>query len=132
MKFGPFVCMSGGLAIAGIEDVESWERHGRNLFQMQKNVPWWLGDYCVFGEQRFGEDFWQCIPENMDVKMLENFTRMAKIFPPEERFPDLSWRHHSISLRIKNREVRRAMLRIAERDNLDANAFAQRVEGYGA
>ena len=77
MKFGHLVCMSGSLAIGRMEPLSEWERHGRNLFQMQSNVPWWLGDYCVFGEQRFGEEFWQSIPEDVDVAMLENFARMS-------------------------------------------------------
>ena len=130
MKFGPFVCLPGSLAVVGIDGVDSWELHAQELFNMQKNVPWWLGDLVVFGEARFGDDFWQTVPEDIDLSMLQRFAKVASLMPPADRIPELSWTHHSIALKIKDTNLRNAALQMALKKCMDTKEFGKYIERY--
>lgn len=130
MKFGPFVCLPGQLAISSLDGIESWERSAQEIFSMQRHVPWWLGDLVLFGEARFGDDFWQVVPEGTEIKMLQRFAKVASEYRPEERVLELGWAHHSIGLRIKNKALRQAILQVAKSKYMDAKELGKYIERH--
>lgn len=121
-----FQMTPGGLSIEGVPPIEDWETLGAQLFHMQRNVPWWIGDMLAFGEARFGDDIMQCLPEDVSLEMVERFASVSRKFPIGDRNPSLSWTHHVIALRA-NEKLRAALLRVAERERMDTKEFTAYV-----
>lgn len=66
-----------------------------NTFQqIQKSLAYWYGDLLNEGEQRFGEDFAQAIPEiGRASETLLKYKQVAARVPREIRQSSLSWTH---------------------------------------
>ncbi len=124
MKIGPFLLLPAALSTE-ISSIDEWESGVEQLVAMQRNVPWWLGDMVVQGEARFGDDFWQAVPLNASLSLLERCASVSRKYPPAERFISLSWTHHVIALRVKDPIARRSVLRHAEREQLDGDSFRE-------
>lgn len=122
MKVGPFLLLAGGLS-AEHATIENWENAAAQIVAMQRNVNWWLGDLVVYGEAKWGDDFWQCVPLDTSISLLERCAGVCRKYPHEERFPSLSWTHHVHALRVKDKVARRSVLRHAEREGLDGEEF---------
>lgn len=67
-----------------------------NTFQqIQKSLAYWYGDLLNAGEERFGEDFAQAIPEiGRASETLLKYKQVARNVPREIRQGSLSWTHH--------------------------------------
>lgn len=124
MKIHPFLLLPGALSVE-VCSLEEWEHAAAQLVNMQKWVPWWLGDMVVFGEAQWGDEFWQTVPMDASLSLLERCAGVARKYPHGERFPCLSWTHHVVALRIKDRVARRSMLRYAEREQLSGEEFRE-------
>lgn len=129
MKLGPFALMPGCLSVIEQREIDEWEPPVNSLIEMQKNIPWWLGDLVVHGEAQWGDDFWQSMPEDCNLEMLERFANIARKIPVDDRVPSLSWSHHVIALRLSNRLMRKAALRHAEKQGMDTKQFSSYVNG---
>lgn len=125
----PFTLMPGSLAV-DVAPIEDWESHAKQIFDMQKYVPWWLGDMVVFGEAQFGDDFWQIPPEGVSEDMLSRFAGVARKYPVSERILGVSWSHHVTALKISNSKLRRALLKIAESERLTSEEFRDYVRNF--
>lgn len=122
MKIGPFILLRGALSIEH-SSIEDWEEGASQLVEMQKYIPWWLGDMVVFGEARYGDEFWQAVPLDASISMLERFAGVARKYSQEERNNELSWSHHVTALKIKDPIARRSALRHAARDAMSNEEF---------
>jgi hypothetical protein len=129
MTIGPFALLPGQLAITEQAPIEVWEENAKLLFDMQKHVPWWIGDLVVFGEARFGDDFWQIPPMDASEKMIQRFAGVSRVFKTSERLPGLSWTHHITAMRIKSPKLRTAFLRQAEEHAMDTQQFSEWIRG---
>ena len=123
MKIGPFALLPGGLSVVEVASLEEWEKRAGLVFDMQKYVPWWLGDLVVFGEAQWGDDFWQVPPLGASEQMLMRFAGVARKYPIGERNLSLSWTHHVIALRADEVILRRSLLRIAESKSMTSEEF---------
>jgi hypothetical protein len=57
---------------------------------------WWLGDWLVYGEQRFPERYRVAIDStNLSYKTLRNYAWVARSFPPSRRRDALGLAHHA-------------------------------------
>lgn len=67
-----------------------------NTFQqIQKSLAYWYGDLLNRGEELFGEDFAQAIPEiGRASETLLKYKQVARNVPREIRQSQLSWTHH--------------------------------------
>lgn len=122
MKVGPFLLLPGALSVMPAT-IEEWEEGASQLVAMQRNVPWWLGDMVLWGEAKWGDELWQAVPLDASISLLERCAGVSKKYQPEDRFPSLSWTHHVIALRIKDKVARRSVLRHAEREGMDNDEF---------
>ncbi len=76
---------------------DEWARTGLALARMGKAVQWWIGDWLLFGENRFGEQFAQAASETgYSEESLRGFLWVASRIPPSVRRPTLSWSHHQV------------------------------------
>ncbi len=124
MKVGPFLLLPAALS-AEPGSLSEWEYGAAQLVDMQKYVPWWLGDMVVFGEARWGDDFWQSIPLDASLSLLERCASVSRKYKPADRVSSLSWTHHVVALRVKDEVARRSVLRHAERGCLSGEEFRE-------
>lgn len=124
MKLGPFILLKAALSIEP-SSLEDWEAGASQLVALQKYIPWYLGDMVVFGEAQWGDDFWQAVPLDTSISMLERFAGVARKYPQAERNKTLSWTHHVTALKIKDPIARRSVLRHAEREGMSNEEFRE-------
>lgn len=93
---------------------EQYERLGSFLGQLGQAYCWWVGDFLLYGEDVFGEEYAQIeasLPHSMHT--LENYRSVAKRIPPERRRPGLSFGVHETVAYLEPAE-REAWLNRAE------------------
>ncbi|MBV6697757.1 LmbU family transcriptional regulator [Kitasatospora aureofaciens] len=76
--------------------IDAWLRIGRNLTATADSAAWWLGDWLVYGQDRYPERYRRAIDETaLDYQTLRNYAWIARKFPPERRRTGLSMQHHA-------------------------------------
>lgn len=74
---------------------EQYERIGRTFQQINRSLAWWLGDWMVHGEKKFGEMYAQAIEmTNLSVETLMKYKAVAERVGKDIRQASLSWTHH--------------------------------------
>ena len=72
-----------------------WEAHGKALQQCSGATLWWVGDWFVYGEGRFGEEAYQAVgdyePETVRLSVW-----VASRCLPANRRKELSHKHHAL------------------------------------
>ena len=87
----------GRLALPSGVSFDEWMKVGRTLSDMANSTPWWVGDWLLAGEQKFGEMASQGLtlwPSYGSYQSLANMRRVASCYPPDTRIGGLSWTHH--------------------------------------
>lgn len=75
-----------GLAIDPKVTFEQWERYGRKLQIIERGIQWAIGDWIIFGENKWGEVYAQAIDvTGLKVKTLQNYASVAKAIPRSRR-----------------------------------------------
>jgi len=75
---------------------ERWESIGQGLQQMERSVQWWIGDWYLYGEDRFGERSAQAVMDltGYERSSIQNYASVARAFPPGTRVQGVSFFHH--------------------------------------
>lgn len=131
MKIGPFTLSKTKLQLNTPPDIEDWEKHAETIFTMLRAAPWWVGDMVLYGEANFGDDFYQCVPEGTSTAQIERITRVARAYPPAERFAELSYTHHQIAMRLSP-QLRRSILSQAAQHKWDTKFLEKRIRELSA
>jgi hypothetical protein len=122
-------------------DANEWASAGKRIGTVGRCVQWLLGDWIVYGNERFGERYSRASKiTGYDPQTLMNMVYVASRFPISRRREDLSWSHHEALAALEPEEQDswldqaaghrwsvadlRAMLRIARKRSL-----AEQVEG---
>lgn len=74
---------------------EQYERLGNFLGTLGRAYCWWVGDFLIYGEDVFGEEFAQIeaqLPHS--AQTLLNYRSIARHFPPRRRRQSLSFSVH--------------------------------------
>ena len=59
------------------------------------NHQWWVGDWIIYGEDHYPDIYTQAIElTGNSLQNLMNYRRVASVFPPERRVPELSFSAH--------------------------------------
>jgi len=80
--------------VTGSPSMEEWVREGEVILKMRRSWRWWLGDWLLAGEDRYGDLSHQGISEAWSPQTLSNCGWVASRFSPARRREDLSWSHH--------------------------------------
>ncbi len=76
---------------------EDWEADLTGFLIRQNSLPWKLGACLAYGEEHFGEQFSQALPEEgYALKSLKNYIWVHERVPLHVRRPELSWSHHQV------------------------------------
>jgi len=116
-------------------DPNEWASAGRRIGTVGRCVQWLLGDWIVYGNEKFGERYSRASRiTGYDPQTLMNMVYVASRFPISRRREDLSWSHHEALAALEPEEQDgwldqatahrwsvsdlRAMLRISRRREL--------------
>ena len=76
--------------------MEEWMRIGKALHVAADSTTWWLGDWLVYGQDRYPERYRKAIEDtSLDYQTLRNYAWIARKVPPDRRRPGLSMQHHA-------------------------------------
>jgi hypothetical protein len=92
------------------------EAEGRILFKLNElaegSLQWWVGDYILFCEEKYGERFAQVVDAGLySAKSIRNMLWVAKNVPQSNRWPPdkLSWSHHMVVASLEPESQRIAL-----------------------
>lgn len=75
---------------------DEWEAVGRDLLRMGRAWQWWVGDWVLYGERRFGETYADAIEmTGMEYQTLRNVVSVSRAVDVSRRRDNLSWSHHA-------------------------------------
>lgn len=74
---------------------EEWVDIGEALQRLERGVLWWIGDWCLHGQRRWGEKYTEAIEATgLAWETVRKAAQLAKRFESGSRLPELSWSHH--------------------------------------
>lgn len=104
-------------------DFDGWAATGVWLETAHGAIQWWLGDWLLLGEARFGEAHAQALPElGVEPETLEQYAWLARNIPPSRRLFNLPWSVYRVVGALPEAEQRRWLER-AERGNADGRPW---------
>ena len=132
VKFEPF---NVGLKIDPSTTYDEWSEKGKELATLigvyNRNLQWWLGDWIIFGEDRFPSKYSQALEISMyNIGTLRNVVYVCRNVPPGNRNPRLSFNHHAAVAKVP-KERQKKLLKSAEERCLSVRDFRMLVEGNG-
>lgn len=73
-----------------------WLRIGQQVALIGDSSSWWLGDWLVYGQDKFPDRYRQAMAStSLDYQTLRNYAWVARRFPPSLRREKLSFGHHA-------------------------------------
>jgi hypothetical protein len=77
-------------------DLAEWSAVGRRFGEIGRCSQWWLGDWILYGNARFGERYSRAVKlTGYDAQSLMNMVYVASRFDVYRRRENLSWSHHA-------------------------------------
>jgi hypothetical protein len=115
------------------ETYEEWSEIGRTLRRVHNSVLWWVGDWLLYGQRKWGESYAQAIQEtDYSYDHLRRVYAVSKSFPPELRRDTLSWSHHREVMYLDNTNKQKWLDKAEECEwssiRLRDELFAQKIE----
>lgn len=84
-----------GLELPKRLGLDDWLECGRVLVQIEGAVQWWLGDWWVFGELKFGERVQVAEDLDLNYQTLRNYGSIARAIQLSRRRDNLSFSIHA-------------------------------------
>jgi hypothetical protein len=85
-----------GLRVAADLTFETWERAGHHLNRIVDSSAWCLGDWLVYGQERFADRYRRAVmAAGLDYQTLRNYAWVARRFDWDRRHAALSFQHHA-------------------------------------
>jgi hypothetical protein len=76
--------------------VDEWLRVGLQISRVSESSTWWLGDWLVYGRQRYPDRYRQAVEStSLDYQTLRNYAWVAGKVDLERRRSALSFQHHA-------------------------------------
>ncbi|WTL59988.1 LmbU family transcriptional regulator [Nocardia sp. NBC_01499] len=96
MRKKPVLVTRVGLRIQGPLPYQEWTQAGRRLTDAHNSSAWCLGDWLVYGQNRYESRYRTAINEaGLDYQTLRNYAWVARKFPIDRRRENLSFQHHA-------------------------------------
>jgi hypothetical protein len=75
--------------------IAAWQRLGERIAGLSDSSAWWIGDWLVFGQERFPDRYKRAMAETtLDYQTLRNYAWVARRFVPDRRCAGLTFQHH--------------------------------------
>lgn len=119
-----------GLLISPEMNFEDWMGLGGKLRTMHGAIHFWIGDWLIFGERKYGEMYSQAISETeYNYKTLANDKWVASRIGFSRRRENLSFDHHATVAEFEP-EDQELLLNQAEEKKLTSSKFRKFVYQY--
>lgn len=116
-----------GLCLPDDLALEDWKLIGRQISAISDASGWWLGDWLIYGQNRYPERYQRALEETgLDYQTLRNYAWVARKYRPAERHENLSIQHHVEVAALPERQ-RHAWLSRAERFGWSRNKLREHV-----
>jgi hypothetical protein len=77
-------------------DYDEWVAVGRDLQRVGRAWQWWIGDWVLYGEKRYGDKYAEAIElTGMEYQTLRNVVSVSRAVELSRRRDNLSWSHHA-------------------------------------
>ena len=107
-----------GLVMPKNLSFEKWEQIGQTLRRIEGSRLWWFGDWCNFGERKYGEKYSQALETGeYAAQSLMNAAWVAERIEISRRRENLTWSHHSEVAALEPKDQDRWLDR-AEKEDL--------------
>jgi len=84
------------LSIPAAITIDEWVTIGEELFVISDASIWWLGDWLVYGQDRYPDRYKRAIERtSLQYKTLRNYAWVARKFEVSRRRDTLSFQHHA-------------------------------------
>jgi 3,4-dihydroxy-2-butanone 4-phosphate synthase len=98
-------------------EFDEWVGLGRRLFRIADASAWWIGDWLVYGEWRYGEKYHTAVEQfGLSYDRLRDYVYVASNVPAAVRRADLTFRHHRLVAKLGVEEQRMWLALAAERE----------------
>jgi hypothetical protein len=85
-----------GLHIPAALSFDEWKLAGRRLSGIVDSSCWWLGDWLVYGKDRYSDRYQRGIAAvGLQYQTLRNYAWVSRRFPLDRRRTALTFQHHS-------------------------------------
>ena len=116
-----------------IRDVtfDEYQEIGRDLDMARQAIQFWIGDFILYGEEKFGERAYQAIGQatGLDEDTLRQAAWVSSKVEPANRNPNLSFTHHR-AVATLNPAEQKAILDQAEANQWSEKLTIQAVRQY--
>jgi hypothetical protein len=86
-------------------DYPRWVKEGKRLGSIARASPWWVGDWLLYADGRWGEKYREAERiTGYDRKTLRNIRYVASRFDLSLRRDDLTWSHHALVASLEPEE----------------------------
>lgn len=83
------------MRLPGDLQLTDWCRIGAQLLTVSDSSSWWIGDWLVFGCDRYPGRYRRAMAETaLDYQTLRNYAWVARAFEPSRRRDSLTFHHH--------------------------------------
>lgn len=110
---------ANGLLLPPDLTLEEWASAIRLADHLVAASPWWLADLLVYGEDTYGEEHSQALPDADEDPLGASQARMkqaawmGRVYPRNTRVPGASYTHHRVVADLPPVERRRLLDRVA-------------------
>lgn len=105
------------VAIEKSTDLDGWRTAGIFVQRTQQSNLWWLGDWALAGEEKFGEDAAQFVSsEHFTEAYLRRARWVCQKIAPNRRLKELSFEHHAAVAGLKEPEQDKWLHRALEKN----------------
>lgn len=107
---------------------DRWMSIGEALKQMEKSVMWWIGDWCNFGERKYGEKYTQAMEASgYTYQAVADAAWVAARIEISRRRETLTFTHHREVAALATQEEADDLLDRAETEKLSTRDMRQEV-----
>ncbi|MFD0339967.1 LmbU family transcriptional regulator [Streptomyces sp. NPDC127117] len=108
--------------------IDEWKRVGEKLSLFADSSKWWLGDWLVYGQNRYPERYRMAVEEtSLEYQTLRNYAWIARKFDAARRRESLSLQHHIEVAGLEERE-QDIWLNRAEQNNWSRNELRRSLK----
>jgi hypothetical protein len=109
---------------------ECWESVGQTLLTLGRSVAWWVGDWYLFGEQRYGERAAQAVGDETGyaAHTVQNAAWVASRFEPSRRREHVTFGTHAALAGLEDAGQRYALLERADTERWTCQRTREEVK----
>ncbi len=127
----PGIALPHGLQLPSGLTFEAWESVGRTLQTMVGAALWWIGDWYLYGEDRFGESAAQAIGDDTgySARTVQQAAWVSSRFPTSSRLESVPWSTHMALASVEDESERVRLLERAATDRWTREQAREQVRG---